>query len=339
MTDPERGMRGSADSAFARANAATGGGGRGDFVAIDVETANADMASICQIGLASYEGGVLVKEWKSYIDPEDFFDPVNVSIHGIDEETVAGAPCLLEIAAAVVSQVHGQVAVCHTHFDRVAVHQAFGKYRLTPPRCVWLDSARVTRRTWSEFASRGYGLHSVCRHIGYEFTHHDALEDAKAAAQILLAAIEATGLSIDDWLLRVERPIDSSSTGGKSVARQGNPEGPLFGEVMVFTGALQIPRREAANLADSVGCEVADGVNKHTTMLVVGDQDVKRLAGHEESSKHRKAEKLIAQGQAIRIVRESDFLELVALAREGVGPNQRIEQTGGCAARNSSAGR
>ncbi len=61
-----------------------------DFVALDVETANADMASICQVGLARFEGGVLVHEWKSYVDPDDYFDAVNVSIHGIDEDTVRG---------------------------------------------------------------------------------------------------------------------------------------------------------------------------------------------------------------------------------------------------------
>ena len=54
------------------------------FVAIDVETANADMASICQIGIARCEGGVITDEWTSYVDPEDYFDGVNVSIHGID---------------------------------------------------------------------------------------------------------------------------------------------------------------------------------------------------------------------------------------------------------------
>jgi DNA polymerase-3 subunit epsilon len=33
-----------------------------DFVAIDVETANADMASICQIGVAGFEAGQVVSE-------------------------------------------------------------------------------------------------------------------------------------------------------------------------------------------------------------------------------------------------------------------------------------
>jgi DNA polymerase III subunit epsilon len=86
--------------------------------------------------------------------------------------------------------------------------------------------------------------------------------------------------------------------------------------VLVFTGALTMPRREAANLAASIGCEVAPGVTKHTTILVVGDQDVLRLAGHEKSRKHRKAEELIGKGQTIRILRETDFHELVKLARK-----------------------
>src|SRR5690554_1920582 len=177
-----------------------------------------------------------------------------------------------------------------------------------------LDSARVARRAWAECASRGYGLANVCRLIGYEFQHHNALEDAKAAGHIMLAAMERTGLDLDGWLTRVKQPIDpSSGSSGAAVQRDGNPEGSLQGEVIVFTGALAIPRREAADLAASVGCEVDSGVTKKTTLLVVGDMDVQRLAGHSKSSKHRKAEDLTAKGQPIRIIRETDFRELVSL--------------------------
>ena len=74
------------------------------------------------------------------------------------------------------------------------------------------------------------------------------------------------------------------------LTREGNAEGPLFGEVVVFTGALSMPRRKAADAAADAGCEVAGGVTKKTTLLIVGDQDVTKLAGHSKSSKHRKAE-------------------------------------------------
>ena len=290
-----------------------------DFVAIDVETANANMASICQIGLAAFQDGALVGEWKSYIDPEDYFDAVNISIHGITEDTVQGQPTLPQIVDEVLLQLDDQVVVSHTHFDRVAVQQAFGRYALRTPGCTWLDSARVARRTWSDCSKKGYGLHNLCQIIGYEFEHHDALEDAKAAGHIMLAAIEMSGLSVSDWLSRVAQPIDPNAVSEKTHARQGDPDGPLFGEVMVFTGALQIPRHDAADLAASIGCHVADNVTKQTTLLVVGDQDIQKLAGHSKSSKHRKAEGLITAGQPMRILGESDFRELVSMVQKERG--------------------
>jgi len=69
-------------------------------------------------------------------------------------------------------------------------------------------------------------------------------------------------------------------------------------------------RAEAADAASAAGCEVDSGVTSRTTLLVVGDQDIRRLAGHEKSSKHRKAEELISEGQKIRIIGESDFQHL-----------------------------
>jgi DNA polymerase-3 subunit epsilon len=286
-----------------------------DFVAIDVETANADMASICSIGAVKFENGEPISEWYSLVDPQDYFDGINVSIHGIDEDMVQGAPTYAKVSQTLHEMLRDAVVVTHTHFDRVATHQASSRWAVTEPICTWLDSARVARRTWAECASSGYGLANVCRLIGYEFQHHHALEDAKASGRILLVAMEKTSLDLDGWLSRVQQPIDPSSASfGAAIRRDGNPDGSLFGEVIVFTGALAIPRREAADLAASVGCEVDSGVTKKTTLLVVGDTDVQRLAGHEKSSKHRKAEELVGKGFPIRIIRETDFRELVTMA-------------------------
>ena len=52
-------------------------------------------------------------------------------------------------------------------------------------------------------------------------------------------------------------------------------------------------------------------MTKKTTLLVVGDQDLSKLSGKDKSSKHIKAEELISEGQSIRILKESDFEELV----------------------------
>lgn len=167
----------------------------------------------------------------------------------------------------------------------------------------------MARRTWPDVARRGYGLQPLAKRLGIQFAQHVAKEDARAAGQILLAAVAHSGCSVDEWLLRANRRMERTAPG----AQQGDPGGPLFGEVVVFTGALSIRRREAAALAAAVGCTVTDNVTVHTTILVVGDQDVQKLAGHEKSTKHRKAEVLIAKGQSIRIVRETDFATLVSV--------------------------
>lgn len=171
------------------------------------------------------------------------------------------------------------VIVSHTHFDRISINRAAEKYGKFFDVPIWLDTATVVRRAWpNKYASRGYGLANVAKDLGIEFLHHNAKEDARAAGEI---------------------------------TRKGNPDGPLAGEVVVFTGALSITRREAADLAAQAGCEVAPSVTQSTTLLIVGDTDIHKLAGHEKSIKQRKAERLIANGQSIRIIGESDFTRLV----------------------------
>lgn len=288
-----------------------------DFVAFDVETANADMASICQIGLVRFAEGQAIETWETLVDPEDEFDGMNISIHGIDEDAVVGAVKFPELFSFFQGWLNGQVVVSHMPFDRVALQQVTEKYGLPVIDCTWLDSAKVVRRAWPEFAQRGYGLANVANKLGIEFEHHRADEDARVAGEILLRAIAETGLSVPDWLERVEGPLHVSSHSGssgssKKITREGNSEGLLSGEVVVFTGGLSMPRSEAADLAAKAGCDVGASVTQKTTILVVGGQDIRRRDGREKSSKHRKAEVLISNGQEIRIIGKDDFLRLIS---------------------------
>jgi DNA polymerase-3 subunit epsilon len=280
-----------------------------DFVVIDVETANADLSSICQVGIASFHESGLMDGWRSLVNPEDEFDAINVSIHGIDEDQVVNAPNWVEVLPGIVTRLQNRIVVCHTPFDHLAVIRACERAGVEVCACTWLDSARVVRRAWPQFSRSGYGLSCVASYFGIEYQAHDALEDARCAGKLLLRAISDTGLSLEQWLVRVGQPIDPSSAHGYK--RDGNPDGELCNEVVAFTGALSIPRRDAAEAAAAAGCSVEGGVTKHTTLLVVGDQDLRRLNGHEKSSKHRKAEQLIVEGQQIRILGESDFRRIV----------------------------
>ncbi len=279
------------------------------FISIDVETANSWFGSICQVGVVEFFDGQIVNEWESLVDPEDDFFEFNTRIHGITAGMVAGQPNFQAVLETVRTLASDSLITSYGHFDRSAFSQACDTRKLPPMANQWLNIQPTVRRAWPDrYAPGGYRLNAVCEHLGIPLArHHNALDDARAAGFILLRACEDIGILPQDWLARNRQPIQAA------VASDVNASGPLSGENIVFTGAMQMSRQKAQDLAASVGCEPSNGVTKKTTILVVGDQDLSRLAGKQKSSKHLKAEELIKVGQEIRIIGESDFLAMVSI--------------------------
>lgn len=89
------------------------------FAAMDVETANASRDSICQIGIVHVRDGQIEEQWKTLVDPETWFDDLNVEIHGIDEEDVWGSPVMPGLEVELRRRLNGYV-VSHSTFDSVA---------------------------------------------------------------------------------------------------------------------------------------------------------------------------------------------------------------------------
>ena len=179
-----------------------------EFTAIDLEAANSDAHSICQIGIARFLDGGLAEEWMSYIDPQANFDRDRIVIHGITPAVVRGWPSFLQVAGYLHEMLDGKIVVIHGKFDREALDQAFDRHEIPRLNCAWLDSQQVARRAWEGFSKRGYGLENLCRILGYRYRRHDALGDAKAAGVVVLAAIEQTGIGLNRWLRQVELSLD-----------------------------------------------------------------------------------------------------------------------------------
>jgi len=287
-----------------------------NFFALDVETANPDYSSICQIGIVKIENGQVSEKWSTLVNPEAYFDPFNVSIHGIQEENVKNAPTFDKVYQELYERISDQITVHHMPFDKTAISRACIEYKLDIIDARWLDSAKIVRRTWEQFAFRGYGLANVANFLKIDFEHHDALEDAITAAKVVLHACEKNQISIEEWFKKINHPINFIDTGPVKIHFEGNTEGSLYGETIEFTGALSLSKLEAAKIASNLGCHVDDSVTKSTSILVVGTQDTSKLAGYDKSSKQRKTEDLIQKGFPIKILSERDFIEMCNSERE-----------------------
>lgn len=202
---------------------------------------------------------------------------------------------------------------------------------LFPFACTWV----FARNWWPGWPS--YSLGHVVDRFGLADDlegsgHHDALWDAAAAAQIGLRGWRERGVS--DWNEAAARAgvrlgscggpsyrgcVSGSSGGGSKIGptrdsdAEVDPEHPLYGLTICFTGALeQFPRREAAQQVVDAGGAFSANVTTQVDLLVVGRQDLDKLNGAQISSKMRKASAMAADRHPIEILSEADFYRMLA---------------------------
>jgi DNA polymerase III subunit epsilon len=175
--------------------------GRFRFVALDVETACSDAASICQIGLACVQPDNQIQTFSMLVNPETRFDPFNIKLHGIGPDHVADAPRFPAAWDALWPLLTEHHLVQHSNFDKQAVTAACNVNGIAIPDLRWSDSVRIARRAWPELKGNGgHGLANLKRTLNLQFHHHDAGEDARAAALVVLHAEAHLGLPFEELI-------------------------------------------------------------------------------------------------------------------------------------------
>ena len=303
------------------------------ILAIDFETANASRSSACSIGYALIENGEIIKNEEVLINPEEYFDPFNISIHGITEEMVEGKPTFPEAWEKYIKPLISQDTVIIAHnagFDMSVLRHTCDKYNMQYPQFKYLCTRILSKNYYENLNS--YALSVVAEHLGIEFEHHKSNEDALVCAKIYLD-IESKykDLELDEFCkeLRVRIGIMTSneykacetkhhkisSHDIKEIKADNEDKFDethiFFNKQVVFTGTLCMPRKEAMQHVVNIGGKVADSVTKKTNFLILGVQDLRQLNGKKKSSKIIKAESLIEKGQDLEIIDEDEFLRLI----------------------------
>jgi DNA polymerase-3 subunit epsilon len=158
-----------------------------NFVAIDFETANHSSDSACAVGLVKVAGGRIVDKVVHLIRPptREF---VFTYIHRLTWRDVAAAPSFGELWPNLSPLLAGAdfLAAHNASFDRGVLHSCCATYGLTSPKLAFRCTVQLARRTWAIYPTK---LSNVCRELGIALNHHEALSDAMACAQIVLAAL------------------------------------------------------------------------------------------------------------------------------------------------------
>ena len=178
------------------------------FVAFDVETASSAAQSICQVGLACVDHFGRIDTFSLLVNPRCAYSPFNTQLHGIRASMTDDAPDFAEVLVALFPLMAAQPIVQHSTFDERAVNAAAGHYGLDAPPFAWVNSVTIARKAWPEWLGQGgHGLAHLKKQLALEFQHHDAGEDARAAAQVVLLAEERLGRALVEGLVPKARRV------------------------------------------------------------------------------------------------------------------------------------
>lgn len=316
-----------------------------EFTAIDFETANGFRGSPCAVGLTKVRDGRIVAEANWLMRPpagHDHFDSRNVAIHGITADMVAHQPRFGELFPEICAFIGNDVLVAHNAaFDLGVIRSALEVSNRAGPGYDYACTVLLSRRSYFLVS---YSLPYVAEAAGVPLVnHHDAVEDARACAGILLdIARRAEASTLEELVtghrLRLSRldayqpGISELSKATRTALERGpalgwagwpdeglnpdpnpaaDPTHPLYGQTVVFTGDLGIPRPQAKQRAAVLGAQPASTVTRKTTVLVVGDGFVAAdLRSGRVTGKARRVLELHSRGQNIEVLSEAEFLQM-----------------------------
>jgi len=166
------------------------------YTVIDFETANSKRSSACALGIVVVEDNFIKEAFSYLIQPSDmYFASMNIGIHGIRPEDVIDEPTFDILYHKVFKKyIENQLVVAHNaSFDMSVLRACLKEYDIPFPSCDYLCTVKVAQKLWPDLPR--HALNVVSDYLGFAFSHHDAYDDARASANILIQANRQTGLT------------------------------------------------------------------------------------------------------------------------------------------------
>lgn len=303
-----------------------------DFVVIDFETATDNNNSACQVGIVAIKDFQVADYYESYIQPPfNRFDVGNMDVHGITPDITENAPTMDEVWEEIKPFFSENIPVIahNAHFDMSVLRLSTNA---EIPNFIYADSISIV----SPFVKGSKSLDNCVKEFRIALDdHHDALSDATATAEIVCVAMKICKVKTM-WELLVKaywvnahyfsdltpQKFFLARHRKKSVPRavkasefvpqcECDPNNPLYGKSIVFTGALSFEREAAYQIAVDCGAIVRSSVSRKTNYLVVGAQDIALVGSDGLSTKQEDALRINEEGKAhIEIIDEAAFMAL-----------------------------
>lgn len=178
------------------------------FAVVDVETTGGkpERARVIEIGIVLVDGVEIVGKFSSLVKVSEELSPFIVNLTGITQKILERAPAFGEIAEKIDALLDGRIFVAHnvaSDYGAVGSELKRAGFAFSPEKICTL---KLARKTFPGLPK--YSLGELCLSLGLsEFRQHRALDDAIAAAKLLILAETRGGWPfIEEQLRGGKRP-------------------------------------------------------------------------------------------------------------------------------------
>lgn len=293
-----------------------------NYIVLDLETTGLSPKydEIIEISALKIANDEIVSEFSTLINPNYEIDEFITELTGITNKMLLDAPKFDSIANELIEFLQNETIVGHNvNFDINFLYDNLLELNHTLTND-FIDTLRISRKL-----NPNMKHHRLCDLIElYNIDvdrQHRALDDCKSTYLIYNKLKE---IALDQC-----ENLESFSNSFRSKSKQSydycrkiselspntydfDETHPLYNKHCVFTGALEkLTRIEAAQLVINCGGTVENNITKKTNILILGNNDYCKSIKDAKSTKQKKAEQYIKQGEDLIIIPEDVFYSMI----------------------------
>lgn len=293
------------------------------IVAFDIEILNQDPTSLCAIGIVELVDLKVQSTYYSLIKPRNLsYDAYRYKIHKIKPQSLYHEKMFHEVWQDIQHYFEDSIVVAHDiQGDMMHLREVLKQNHIPYPKLLMSCTNVLAHLVYPDL--KKYNLIELSHYIGYDFKAHQALEDAKATAHLLVKMIEEKGcqtlkelhdsfhLEFGEMKKNYYRNLISPELAPQLLELTHKEEAFLYHQSVCFTGKLSMPKEILEEKAKSVSALSSHQVSLQTNYLVIGEKGFYKVRFGKENKKVKKALQLIKKGQDLKIINEKEFIQLL----------------------------
>ncbi len=291
------------------------------YIVIDIETTGLSRTNdrIIEIAADKYRDGKIVEQFHRFINPGIPIPPQITFLTGITDANVKDAPNIRHIKKDFLAFIGTLPLVGHNikTFDCPFLCAQLNHHFANNI----IDTLTLAKKVFPGLLSYKLSYLDQALHLG-GLEHHRAANDILITNALYLACQNPSDYKkyLKDKKALAQIPIEPKRAGYHDIDIHSiqptnpyaQPNTPLTGKNVVFSGYFSLSLRKMMQIAVDAGATLKSHVSKKVDYLIVGTQDERFTDEDGMTSKSRTANRLIQEGEAhIQIITEQEFFKLL----------------------------